>query len=372
FCAFLVIFPLLSLPWSQAGNILVFPVDGSYWLNMKLLIEGLHARGHNISVVRSSTSWYIKEKCPQYTSITIHLPEALINGRQDFLEAFLHRMLDIHWGEGSLRWFTSCSSQQPFTSGEAHSVAAPSPVSYVPTSRYAASDKMIFTQRLQNILHFIKNVLMERLVFLPPYNELSAAYFGPDTDFYHLWQSADIWLMRADFVSEFPSGYIGGFQCKPSKPLPSELEDFVQSSGEHTHLKFMTSKVTQTSRPSQGRGAAKVLNVIRLPAQSFPEAIKEVIHKPSYSKNMQRLSRLRWDKPLMPPDNAYFWMEFVMGHKVAAHLHRKSYKMPWYVSHSLDVISFLLAVVLLLVFTLVCTFSIICHWVCKRRKHKIE
>uniref|UniRef100_A0A3B3R2J6 Si:ch73-334d15.1 n=1 Tax=Paramormyrops kingsleyae TaxID=1676925 RepID=A0A3B3R2J6_9TELE len=344
-CAFLVIFPLLSLPWSQAGNILVFPVDGSYWLNMKLLIEGLHARGHNISVVRSSTSWYIKEKCPQYTSITIHLPEALINGRQDFLEAFLHRMLDIHWGEGSLR---------------AHSVAAPSPVSYVPTSRYAASDKMIFTQRLQNILHFIKNVLMERLVFLPPYNELSAAYFGPDTDFYHLWQSADIWLMRADF-------YIGGFQCKPSKPLPSELEDFVQSSGDSP--KSMTSKAYRCWR---GRGAAKVLNVIRLPAQSFPEAIKEVIHKPSYSKNMQRLSRLRWDKPLMPPDNAYFWMEFVMGHKVAAHLHRKSYKMPWYVSHSLDVISFLLAVVLLLVFTLVCTFSIICHWVCKRRKHKIE
>lgn len=102
-CAFLVIFPLLSLPWSQAWNILVFSVDGSYWLNMKLLIDGLHARGHNITVVRSSTSWHIKEKCPQYTSIKINLPEDPINGRHDFLEAFLYHMLDIHWGEGSLR-----------------------------------------------------------------------------------------------------------------------------------------------------------------------------------------------------------------------------------------------------------------------------
>lgn len=49
-------------------------------------------------------------------------------------------------------------------------------------------------------------------------------------------QKADLWLMRVDFTFEFPRPtmpnvvYIGGFQGKPSKPLPSE---FVQSSGEH-------------------------------------------------------------------------------------------------------------------------------------------
>lgn len=54
-----------------------------------------------------------------------------------------------------------------------------------------------------------------------------------------LFQSADIWLMRNDFTFEFPRPtmpnvvYMSGFQCKPSKPLPKELEDFVQSSGEH-------------------------------------------------------------------------------------------------------------------------------------------
>ncbi|KAF7659643.1 hypothetical protein LDENG_00295200 [Lucifuga dentata] len=46
--------------------------------------------------------------------------------------------------------------------------------------------------------------------------------------------------MRADFVFEFPRPtmpnvvYMGGFQCKPVEPLPQHLEEFVQSSGEHS------------------------------------------------------------------------------------------------------------------------------------------
>ncbi len=45
--------------------------------------------------------------------------------------------------------------------------------------------------------------------------------------------------MRTDFVFEFPRPtmpnvvYMSGFQCKPSKPLPADLEAFVQSSGDH-------------------------------------------------------------------------------------------------------------------------------------------
>lgn len=58
-------------------------------------------------------------------------------------------------------------------------------------------------------------------------------------NFYHLLQTADFRLIRVDFVFEFPRctkpnvAHIGGFQCKPSEPLSSELEDFVQSSGEY-------------------------------------------------------------------------------------------------------------------------------------------
>ncbi len=45
--------------------------------------------------------------------------------------------------------------------------------------------------------------------------------------------------MRNDFTFEFPRPtmpniiYMGGFQCKSAKPLPADLETFVQSSGKH-------------------------------------------------------------------------------------------------------------------------------------------
>ncbi|XP_036385234.1 UDP-glucuronosyltransferase 2A3-like [Megalops cyprinoides] len=291
---------LLTVPGSHGGKILVFPVDGSHWVNMNLLIEGLHARGHNITVVRSASSWYVKEKSPHYTSITVHLPETINIERQDFFVSFLSRMLEIQRKGASVLAFisfywemlTSLSEihrqasqlvvemfenpqlmqslqdtqfdlvlmdpglpvgvlvahqlQLPtvfnvrwITSGEGHFVVAPSPISYVPTSGCAVPSEMTFAQRIKNMFHYALNICIDTFVVSPHYNRLCARYFGPNTNFYHLLQSIDIWLMRVDFVFEFPRPtmpnivYIGGFQCKPSKALPSELEEFVQSSGEH-------------------------------------------------------------------------------------------------------------------------------------------
>lgn len=51
----------------------MFPLDGSHWINMKILLEELHARGHNLTVIRPSTSWYIPEKSDLYTSITVEM-----------------------------------------------------------------------------------------------------------------------------------------------------------------------------------------------------------------------------------------------------------------------------------------------------------
>ncbi|XP_052335935.1 UDP-glucuronosyltransferase 2B15-like [Oncorhynchus keta] len=73
----------------------------------------------------------------------------------------------------------------------------------------------------------------------PNYIPFVHRYFGPDVHSMSLFQAADIWLMRNDFTFEFPRPtmpnvvYVGGFQGKPSKPLPPDMEDFVQSSGDH-------------------------------------------------------------------------------------------------------------------------------------------
>ncbi|XP_042343848.1 UDP-glucuronosyltransferase 2B1-like [Plectropomus leopardus] len=236
---------------------------------MKIVIEELHSRGHQVSVVRASDSWYIKENSPFYTSITLNAESGF---DEEFLTAFVTQLLEIQ-REGKSLWtrlkleievaqksaemnekgckmiellFENKDRMQSLldakydlvladpvspigvifahylklplvfnvrwtSHGEGHSAIAPTPLSYVPLVGSELSDKMSFPQRLLNIF----------------------------ADYLSLFQAADIWLMRADFVFEFPRPtmpnvvYMGGFQCKPAKPLPEHLEEFVQSSGEH-------------------------------------------------------------------------------------------------------------------------------------------
>jgi len=78
-------------PQCDGGNILVYPLDGSHWINMKILLEELHARGHNITVIRATTSWCIPEKSPLYTSITLEMYE----GFENFFDVYLQRHMKV-------------------------------------------------------------------------------------------------------------------------------------------------------------------------------------------------------------------------------------------------------------------------------------
>ncbi|XP_033972419.1 UDP-glucuronosyltransferase 2C1-like [Trematomus bernacchii] len=296
FCSALLL--LVFIPRGcHGGNILVLPAEGSHWINMDILLEALHSRGHNITVVRSSKSWYIKDESSYYNTYTVQVERSL---DQEFitkmildsmkfergaipLTSFLNTavgmigtFVDAHstvgelvsamlddkelmrilqdskfdlvltdpcWGHGvimakylnlplvyNVRWLIA---------GEAHLAIAPSPLSYVPITGSGHTDKMTFLQRVKNVLFQLVNLIQNQVVVKLVYQKLCDKYLGSDIDFNQLMLDADIWLMRVDFVFEFPRPtmpnivYIGGFQCKPAKPLPEHLEEFVQSSGEH-------------------------------------------------------------------------------------------------------------------------------------------
>ncbi len=95
---------LSALSGCNAGKVLVVPADGSHWINMKILIVELHSKGHNITVVRGSSSWYIEEQSPLYTSITVDTGKH----DDDFIVNFLPRLLQIQrqgrsfWNEMAL------------------------------------------------------------------------------------------------------------------------------------------------------------------------------------------------------------------------------------------------------------------------------
>uniref|UniRef100_A0A3B3USM5 UDP-glucuronosyltransferase n=1 Tax=Poecilia latipinna TaxID=48699 RepID=A0A3B3USM5_9TELE len=262
-------------------NILVFPVDGSHWINMKILLEELHTRGHNISVIRSSTSWYIPEKSPLYTSITIEMDEGLENFFDIYLQEHMRINLTPSEEKSHLVWCNATIQifQNPIlvknlkesqydlvladpamgpglvlakylelplvlnvrwiTSGEGHFILAPSPLSYIPVPGSGLTDKMDFIQRVKNFFFYSIIKFQEKFLVGPIYDNLCNKYIEGGCDIVSLLQGADIWLFRSDFVFEFPRPtmpnvvYIGGFQCKPAQPLPADLEEFVQSAGEH-------------------------------------------------------------------------------------------------------------------------------------------
>ncbi|XP_051806740.1 UDP-glucuronosyltransferase 2C1-like isoform X4 [Acanthochromis polyacanthus] len=288
---------LCSAALVNGGKVLVVPLDGSHWINMKVLIEELHSRGHEVTVIRPSDAWYIKQDSPHYKSITVNaaggfeednwgqfVTRTLEMRRQgasfwtlmalqiDLVKVFheMHRTMIVMMEEmfadnklmQSLRdakydvvltdpglcggVFLAHRLGLPLVfnvrwtiHGEGHLAIAPTPLSYVPLPGSELTDKMIFTERVKNMLFYFIGHFQIWFIIDPNYRPFVHRHFGPDVHYMELFQSADIWLMRNDFTFEWPRPtmpniiYMSGFQCKPAKPLPKELEDFVQSSGEH-------------------------------------------------------------------------------------------------------------------------------------------
>ncbi|XP_006810519.1 UDP-glucuronosyltransferase 2C1-like [Neolamprologus brichardi] len=79
---------------------------------------------------------------------------------------------------------------------------------------------------------------------------------------------ADIWLIRTHWDFEFPRPfppnfkYVGGIHCRPAKPLPEDLEEFVQSSGDDGIVIFtlgsMINNVTKEKANMIASGLAQI------------------------------------------------------------------------------------------------------------------
>ncbi|XP_062850376.1 UDP glucuronosyltransferase 5 family, polypeptide G1 [Trichomycterus rosablanca] len=282
----------------NGGKILVFPEDGSHWVNMQVILKELHGRGHSLTVVRSSRSWFIQNNSPLYTFITVNITQT-DDASSGFVESLMQRSLSVHRMTPILRFleqqkdvttvlkifhsgalslistmlddsllmgqlknasFDLLLTDPAFpagvilahylhlpmvynvrwlNAGDAHMAIAPSPPSHVPMYNSVFNSRMNFLQRTENFLRYLASMFQERFVIVPIYEELLKKHFPSGSDLLTMQRSADIWLMRVDFIFEFPRPsmpnivHIGGFHCHPAQSLPAELEDFINSSGEH-------------------------------------------------------------------------------------------------------------------------------------------
>ncbi|XP_066202351.1 UDP-glucuronosyltransferase 1-6-like isoform X1 [Saccopteryx leptura] len=488
---------LLALWGPVLGDrLLVVPQDGSHWLSMKEIVEMLSDRGHDIVVLVPEVNLLLKES-KHYTRRIYPVPYDQAQLRDRFrafgnghfaersrltaaLTEYSNNMIVVDM------FFTNCHSLlrdsatlrflregafdalftdpalpcgvilaeylglpslylfRGFPCALEHKLSrSPNPTSYIPRCYTQFSDRMTFSQRVAN---FLVSHLEDFLFYClySKYEELASDLLKRDVHLPTLYRKGSVWLLRYDFVFEYPRPvmpnmvFIGGSNCKKEKEaLPQEFEAYVNASGEHGIVVFslgsMVSeipekkameiadalgKIPQTvlwrytgTRPSnlakntilvkwlpqndllghpktrafithsgshgiyegicngvpmvmmplfgdqmdnakrmETRGAGVSLNVLEMTSEDLVNALKTVINDKSYKENIMRLSSLHKDRPIEPLDLAVFWVEYVMRHKGAPHLRPAAHDLTWYQYHSLDVIGFLLAIVLGVVF----------------------
>ncbi|XP_075009896.1 UDP-glucuronosyltransferase 1A1-like isoform X2 [Calonectris borealis] len=117
----------------------------------------------------------------------------------------------------------------------------------------------------------------------------------------------------------------------------------------------------------ESRGAGLTLNILKMTSKDISTALKAVINDKKYKENIKRLSDLHLDRPIHPLDLAVHWVEFVMRHKGAPHLRPAAHDLNWIQYHSLDVIAFLLAVVLLSLFISLKCCLFCCRKCCSKK-----
>ncbi|XP_054760273.2 UDP-glucuronosyltransferase 2C1-like [Lytechinus pictus] len=125
----------------------------------------------------------------------------------------------------------------------------PTPVSYVPFSILFTpklEHRMTFFERIQNAVMFYgAHSAMEYFTVYRPLRHLQQTYgIRPDLTPWQIISKADLWLCHNTWALEYPRPIapnwipIGGLTIKEPRPLPDDLERFVQGSGDHGFIVF--------------------------------------------------------------------------------------------------------------------------------------
>eukprot|EP00061_Rhincodon_typus_P012418 g38139.t1 len=269
----------LQCLWSPAdgGKLLVIPVDGSHWLSIKLIVEEIHGRGHQVVIVKPENSLLIKTPL-HYTTISFPvsyskaevdelyvslIQMAFYDGtfyqklsqtlqhvdkiRQYFLRIcedllfntrLLEELAKEHFDALLTDPFSPCGAivaeylslptvnlLRGLPCGLDNSATqCPRPLSYVPRIFTGNTDRMTFLQRTLNVLANFAESLLCHFIY-SPFEELAQRFLQRDVTLVQLLSKASIWLMRYDFTIEYPKPLmpnmvlVGGINCQERKPL---------------------------------------------------------------------------------------------------------------------------------------------------------
>ncbi|XP_038604740.1 UDP-glucuronosyltransferase 1A1-like isoform X8 [Tachyglossus aculeatus] len=281
---------------TEAGKLLVVPMDGSHWFSMRTVLLGLRQKGHEALVVAPEVTAHINPG-DFYTLRTYPVPfskEELQNhfatSSQEFFEKrpFLERIFRTYKKakKTSALLFSTCTQllynkelmkyledskfdavfTDPFLpcgsivaaclklpalyflhgmpcNLDFDGTMSPNPSSYIPRVFSGNSDRMNFPQRVKNVLINWSQLFFCSFVY-SPYAQLASEVLQQDMTIVDVLSYGSVWLMRTDFVMDYPRPImpnmvlIGGINCAYRKPLSQEFQNFVNDSGEHGIVVF--------------------------------------------------------------------------------------------------------------------------------------
>ncbi|XP_036436493.1 UDP-glucuronosyltransferase 2C1-like isoform X3 [Colossoma macropomum] len=146
----------------------------------------------------------------------------------------------------------------------------PTPPSYVPAvaTHGHLTDHMDFIERLENVLLYIAHTTVFKLQAMSTYDKFYTKKMGKPTTLCDTMGKADIWLIRTYWDFEYPRPFlpnfkfVGGLHCKPAKPLPKEMEEFVQSSGDDGIVVFSLGSMVKNLTKERANTIASALGQI--------------------------------------------------------------------------------------------------------------
>ncbi|KAM8801683.1 UDP-glucuronosyltransferase 2A1 isoform 3-T3 [Rhynchonycteris naso] len=306
------------------GNVLIWPMEGSHWLNVKTITDELIKKQHNVTVLVASGALFIE---PTYNSPlkfeVYKVPfgkERIAEVIKDFVLTWMENrpspstiwtfyqeigkvLKDFHAicreiCDGVLKnqklmekmkksKFEVLISDPVFPCGdlvalklgipfiyslrfspastvEKHCGKTPYPPSYVPAILSELTDQMSFTDRIRNFISYhLQDYMFDTL--WKSWDSYYSKALGRPTTLCETMGKAEIWLMRTYWDFEFPRPYlpnfefVGGLHCKPAKPLPKEMEEFVQSSGKHGIVVFSLGSMVKNLTEEKANRIASAL-----------------------------------------------------------------------------------------------------------------
>uniref|UniRef100_A0A8D0EH95 UDP-glucuronosyltransferase n=1 Tax=Strix occidentalis caurina TaxID=311401 RepID=A0A8D0EH95_STROC len=254
------------------GKVVVWPTDASHWINVKVLLEELVLRGHEVTVLVPSSNLLIdyQDTSSPFTFEVLQVPftqKTLHAAMEDFLNFWMNEVSNVSpwkimWKmKEDLEVFTNMSKQvcdtlvmnpqliaklkqakfdvliaDPLSAGgelvaeilaipfvysfrfsEGNVVerlcgGLPSPPSYVPASTRGLTDQMSFVERLQNFLFYFYMDLFFLKFWRDEWDGYYSNVLGRPTTLCETMGKAEIWLIRTYWDFEFPRPFLPNFE----------------------------------------------------------------------------------------------------------------------------------------------------------------